>query len=110
MMLRQNFFGFAALSAVVALYSLSGPWISSKLAPPITWHNVTSGGQTFRLPTPPNPLFMFATNELGPLLWLCLFVVGLVLYGRRGLWLILGAPVAFFWFLFILACAPYDCP
>lgn len=110
MIQRKTFFGFAALSAVVALYSISGPWIMLKFGPPPIWHNVTSsGGLTFRVPTP-NPSWVFATNELGPLLWLMLFVTGLVIYGRRGLWLALEAPVAFFWYLFIFACAPHDCP
>jgi hypothetical protein len=43
--------------------------------------------------------------------WSLLLVGGLVLYGRRTLWMILGAPLAYLWPLVAIAAqflGPYD--
>jgi hypothetical protein len=32
-----------------------------------------------------------------PLIWLTLFVAGLFLYRLRGLWILIGLPLAMFW-------------
>ena len=42
--------------------------------------------------------------------WICMFLIGLRRYGKRGLWLLTTAPLAFYypvaWALFIRLCDP----
>jgi hypothetical protein len=33
-------------------------------------------------------------------LWILLFIVGIKVFGKRGLWLLVGMPFAFFWPIF----------
>lgn len=53
---------------------------------------------------------MFATAAL----WLALLIVTLVVHGKRGLWLLVGAPFALFvpllwaWFYFVCGCSIYQ--
>ena len=50
-----------------------------------------------------------ALRSFGPLVvWVLLFVIGLITYGRSGLWLLVGAPLALFpaltWSVYVLGC------
>ena len=46
----------------------------------------------------PDDLLTMYFRVFGPAaLWLVLLVVALIGYGRRGLWLLIGAPIVLFW-------------
>jgi hypothetical protein len=52
----------------------------------------------------------FVRWYFGPIAWVAVFIGAVVRFRWRGLWLLLEAPVVFFWLLFWLACAPDVCP
>jgi hypothetical protein len=71
----------------------------------------------------PDSIVAMHLRTFGPAaLWLMLLVAAVIAYGRRGLWLLLGAPLGllgpFVWINFYLACelqifrgsAPINCP
>jgi hypothetical protein len=42
-------------------------------------------------------VFTIATMFVLALLWIIVLLAGLIIHGKRGLWLRIGAPLALFW-------------
>jgi hypothetical protein len=69
--------------------------------PPLTWFLLgafVAAGMVAWLPVHVGGVHGYQTLALVmALAWLSLFTLGLGLYGRRGLWLLLASPPALFW-------------
>jgi hypothetical protein len=78
-----TFKGLLTISLLLALASLSIPFVNLALA------NLLSLNQPIVIPTE----IVYPIT----LLWLMTLISALTRYGKRGLWLLVGFPVAFFW-------------
>ena len=63
----------------------------------------------------PSSALALHARMLGPALaWAIIFLIGLFVHGKRGLWLLVEAPLALFWpvaigWLYLVCNLTYDC-